>query len=681
MLAVLLLADRNTVPLQHLVDSVWPEGMPPSSTAPKQIRNTISELRQRLSGNSAIVPLTDGYRLDLHDGVLDSVTFTRRLARAGEHRSNQLIAQAITEYHRALALWRGPVLLGWDIPTLQPAIAKLNEQRLAAVEQCADLELAMGRHHQLVSELAAWTAEYPMRERLCAQFMLAMFRAGRQADAIGEYNRIRHLLDVELGVAPSAELQDRYQRILANDATLDLAPSPTAVSAPTRCDLPADVGQLTGRGDALRRISDLLQRGDDLEVNTNSATILAIDGMAGVGKTTLAVHAAHQLSHRYPDAQLFIDLQAHTSGQDPITAASALDRLLRALGLPGERIPRDLVDRSAEWRAQLARRRAIIVLDNASDASQLRPLLPGTANSAVLITTRRRLTGLDNIDLLTLDVLSPPDARQLFRIAVGDDRPNAEPAAADEILHLCGYLPLAIRIAASRLQHRPAWTVAYLASKLRDQQQRLVELQAEDRSVGGAFTLSYQCVVPEHQRFFRLLGLLPCGDVDAFTAAALTDATPQHADEVLEDLVDAHLLQQPAPGRYRLHDLVRVYAAAHTTDDERATAIARLVQYYLHTAAAAMDVIAPDERHRLPEPAPARMVLPRLADHSQAMEWMETEYSTLLAVSHYAAMQSQVRQFGDLSVILWRYFQVRDNHHPRMGADRDQSPARAPDDE
>jgi hypothetical protein len=326
--------------------------------------------------------------------------------------------------------------------------------------------------------------------------------------------------------------------------------------------------------------------------------------MAGVGKTTLAVHAAHRLADRYTDGQLFVDLQAHTAGQRPVPPSDALHALLRQLGIVADRIPLGERERSALWRAELVSRSVLVVLDNAADAEQVRPLLPGATESLILITSRRRLTDLDGAHALSLDVLPAPDAMVLFTSVVGE-RARDEYAAVGDVLRLCGHLPLAVRIASARLHHRPQWTIAYLADRLRDERRRLAELATAERGVAAAFTLSYQHLPPSQQRMFRLLGLHPGRDVDPYAAAALADVDPADAEADLEQLLDAHMLIQHEPGRYTFHDLLREHARATGAEidegQQRHKALNRLLDHYLYTAATAIDVLYPDSKHRRPK--------------------------------------------------------------------------------
>lgn len=420
-----------------------------------------------------------------------------------------------------------------------------------------------------------------------------------------------------------------------------------------RCDLPRDVSHFTGRTEEILRVLEAP------DVTGSTGVLVAIDGMAGVGKTTLAVHAARRLVDRYPDAQLFVDLHAHTPGQRALTPATALDRLLRAVNVPGEHIPDDLEERAAFWRARLADHRALIVLDNAVDSSQILPLLPGSPNCLVLVTSRRRLLGLDGTHLVSLDVMPAPDAASLFAQVVGDARPARESAAAAEIVKLCGFLPLAVGIAAARLRHRPMWTVEQLADRLRNRQRRLAELHADGRDVQAVFSLSYHHLSPDQQRLFRLTGLHPGADIDSHAAAALADLPVHRAERLLEDLVDAHLLQQPGPGRYRFHALMRQFAADRSRhEDDAATVTAskrRMLDWYLHSTAAAARRLNPNRSLDPVRQPPEDVQPPTFTSDQQALDWLDAQYDCLVAACRLAAEERMTRLAWLLPWILSHY--------------------------
>lgn len=401
-------------------------------------------------------------------------------------------------------------------------------------------------------------------------------------------------------------------------------PSPPAgAPAPPRNDLPRDVPDFTGRDAELAAV--LAAVGTD--------RVVAVDGMAGVGKTCLAVHAAHRLTPDYPDAQLYVDLHGFTAGREPLGPDPALRTLLAALGVASEKIPQEggIEPLAACWRSELAHRRAVVVLDNAVDADQVRPLLPGAGPSVALITSRNRLLGLDEVPPVSLDVLTSEESAELLARASGDPggsdgRLARDPESAAEVLRLCGHLPLALRLAAARLRHRPGWTVGILV-------ERLAEGAGE---FDTAFAMSVRQLDRAQQRFFRLLGLLPVATFDEYVAAAVGDVPLRRAQEMLEDLLDAHLVQQPAAGRYRLHDLVRQHArraaAEHDAPAELDRALGRVLDYYVHAAAAAdsaMSYLSPVRDVTAGRP-PAE--LPKFAGKHAALAWFTAEYANLMSV-------------------------------------------------
>ncbi|HEX4701675.1 MAG TPA: BTAD domain-containing putative transcriptional regulator, partial [Pseudonocardiaceae bacterium] len=437
LLGALLVDANRVVTTQDLAYRVWGDGTPPG--ARETLQSYVMRLRRTLgqgSEGSPVVTRPDGYLIEVADGALDLDRF-ETLVRQAKAAEDDPAARAKL-LRDALAEWRGDALS--DVPSdalHREVVPALREQRLAAVELRIDADLHLGQHQDVIAELTDLTARYPLLERFWAHRMLALYRSGRAAEALGCYESARKILADELGVDPGPELRELHAALLANDPALS---TPDTTRKPKgRDDLPGDIPDFAGRADAVRRLVDL---GRD----ATTVVISAIDGMAGVGKTTLAVHAAHQLAHRFPDGRLFIDLRGYTREGEPTEPAAALDVLLRAMDVPAGRIPADPDERSALWRAELAGRRVLVVLDNASSASQVRPLLPGSATCLALITSRHRLADLDTADTLSLDVLSPDEAFALFAGVIGADRAQADPAATADVLRLCGYLPLAIRI-------------------------------------------------------------------------------------------------------------------------------------------------------------------------------------------------------------------------------------------
>ncbi|MEU9294583.1 BTAD domain-containing putative transcriptional regulator [Streptomyces sp. NPDC048266] len=650
-LAYLLLHAGVAISTDRLVEAMW--GPLPPDSARAQIQTTVAAIRRMLRASEAdrmLVTRPAGYVITPEPGQLDLDEFTGLTAQASAASGDP--GEAVDRIRAALALWRGEPLAGITAAYVEGARARLNGQLLTAVERLAELELSRGRHDDLIEELTVHATANPLRERLCCQLMLALHRAGRQTDALHVARTFRATLAEEQGLDPGHAFNKLEQDIL-RDAP-DLRPPVTAPAKPQGGNfLPYDVPDFTGREDELDGLIRLWS-GDGGGV----VTISAIDGMAGVGKTTLAVHAGHRLADRFPDGQLFVDLQAHTAGQAPLDAGAALEILLGQLGVPAAQIPASVSDRAALWRSELSGRRVLTVLDNALGADQVRPLLPGASRALVLITSRRRLTDLDGAHALSLDVLPAADAVELFAAIVGE-RAAAEPLAVLDVLQLCGFLPLAVRIAAARLHHRPRWTVAYLADRLRDQRRRLSELATSERGVAAAFTLSYEQLTPDQQRMFRLLGLQPGRDISAEAASTLADLPLDDAEMLLEDLLDAHVLAQHQLGRYTFHDLLREHAlataAAQEPADARREALGRLFHHYLHTASTAIDHLYPEGRNRRPRiPAPATPGSPP-RDEAEAITWLDGERANLMATGQYASEHDWHSHTSRLAATLHRY--------------------------
>jgi tetratricopeptide (TPR) repeat protein len=574
----------------------------------------------------------------------------------------------------ALALWRGSALADVpETPLICAAVTALEERRLMAVEERLEADLRLSRHADLVGELHGLVGQHPLREHLRAQLLLALYRCGRQAEALKEYQRARAVLVAELGVEPGPGLRRMHEAILAADPALlageeirvntasgaagPLAtassrddggsgrfadgigvagPLPSAVA----CTLPADTATFTGRGQQVARICAAAAAAAR---TGRVVAIHAIDGMPGVGKTALAVHAGHLVAGQFPDRQLFVDLHAHTPGQRPADPAAVLAVLLAADGVDPRYVPRGLDERAAMWRDRLAGKRALLIFDNAASSGQVAPLLPGAAGCLVLVTSRRYLGDLPGaVAAVPLDTLPAAEAAAMFvRLA---PRAEGEAAKVAEMVALCGQLPLAISLLASLFTRHPAWALDDLIGAATA---HLLTVQAENRTVAAAFELSCQHLTAGQQRLFRHLGLHPGPDIDPYAAAALAGLPAEGAAELLDRLHGDRLLAEPAPRRYRMHNLIHQYArslaAAGDPAEERDRALGRLLDYYQHTAAIAQARLAPQATACPAGTAAAAppAAVPSLLHSRQALAWARAERANLLACLDLATCSSQ----------------------------------------
>jgi DNA-binding SARP family transcriptional activator len=542
-LVALLVEANRTVPSELLLDRVWGQARP--HRALSTLYSYVSRLRRALAAVGTEVTIgrrTGGYVITVDPAAVDLHHFRDLTALA----RNASDPEALALFDQALALWRGRPFGGLNQPWLTEVRERLDRERLTAEMDRNDIRLRRGDHQALLASLSELSARHPLDERLAGQHMLALYRAGRQQDALERFGRTRFGLASELGLDPGPALDQLHHRILSSDP--ELSPISAAVTAtPPRAGLPPLPASFTGRCTELTRLRE-------------AGPLIAVDGMAGVGKTALALTLAHHLCPMHPDGRLFLDLHAHTPGRSARTASEVLGRLLNALGVPADRLPAEDADRAALWRERVHNRRFLVVLDNVESGAQVRPLLPVPQGSVVLITSRRRLTSLDGAALLTLNPLPDNDARQLFTHLLGDDRATTEPAAVADVVRLCGNLPLALRIAAARLRHRPQWSIEHLAARLADPRTRLAELEAEDHGVAAAFDLSYRTLTADQQRVFRLLGQASVSDLSSAGVAALAGLSTARAERLLGDLVDAHLVEEHTEDRYRCTELLRAYA-------------------------------------------------------------------------------------------------------------------------
>jgi DNA-binding SARP family transcriptional activator/tetratricopeptide (TPR) repeat protein len=634
----------------------------PAESAERMLRVHVSRLRQALGasdGPGRLLARPPGYVLRVGDGELDLQLFEERVAAGRAALDQGDPGQAAVLLGAAESLWRGRPLADLEFePFARFEIQRLEELRLLAAEDRIEAELALGHHDAVCPELGRLVAEQPLRERLRGQLMLALYRSGRQAEALDTYRTGRSVLVAELGIEPGPGLRRVHEQVLAADVLLDL-PAPAGVAA-TRA-LPRDSAVFTGRD---RELAQLLDGIDGRAASGAVVSIHAIDGMAGIGKTTFAVHAAHRLAAGFPDGQFFLPLHGHTPGQRPVDPADALASLLLTAGLAPQQIPPGTEARAARWRDHLAGKKILLLLDDAVGHEQVRPLLPGTAGSLVLITSRRRLTALDDAAVISLDVLPPDEAAALLARLVGRAELASGAGPTDELTRLCGYLPLAIGLLARQLRHHPARSVAGVAAELAAARDRLAVMHAENLSVGAAFDLSYADLTEDLQRLFRRAGLVPGPGLDAYAVAALDDTSLATARRGLDELYDHHLLTEPALGRYQLHDLLREHARALAASDDPAdsdAAVGRLLDYYLHTAVLATGRnFAPQaSAYCRPLPGHPSALVPDLSTLGQAAAWLEAERANLHAAADYAATRGCSRHAIAIPAAISGYLATR----------------------
>lgn len=625
-------------------------GEEPPSQALAAVRTYASRLRKVLDPD-VLVSESGGYAIrSLGDGALDLAVAQELATDAEKAKSSGDLCHARSLLNKTLNLWDGEPLASVPGPYAETQRARLEEWRLQLLESRLDMDLEQGCHAEAVSELTALTAAHPLRERFRELLMLALYRSGRQAEALAVYADTRRLLADELGVDPRPGLKELQQRILQADPNLAEPSAPVAepAAAPVRpAQLPATVSDFTGRASFVSELGDVLASAEGRVM-----AVSALAGIGGVGKTTLAVHVAHQARGAFPDGQLYVDLQG--AGARAAEPETVLGAFLRALGAADSSIPDSLEERAALFRSMLDGRRVLVLLDNARDAAQVRPLLPGTEGCAALVTSRMRMVDLVGAHLVDLDVMSPEEALQLFTKIVGAERVAAERESALDVVAACGFLPLAIRIAASRLAARRTWTVSVLAAKLADERRRLDELQAGDLAVKATFELGYGQLEPAQARAFRLLGLADGPDISLAAAAAVLDLPVEATEDLLESLVDTSLLESAAPGRYRYHDLVRLYARACAERDEqppseRAAAMSRLLDFYLATAAGVYAIERPGDR-LVDGLEPTEYAGLHFTDGSAALDWLYNEAAPLLACVRQSADTNRLQRAVDL---LW----------------------------
>ncbi len=671
-LASLVVRANRAVSLDELVNFVWGEHPPRSAAA--TLRNYVKRLRGVLGQAAAdrIATRNGGYLIRLDTSELDATLFESLCGRGGAAiRDGDWPAAHATLSH-ALSIWRGVPLL--DVPSQvlrDEVVPRLERQRLLAIEDRIEADLSLGRHDRLVPELESLVAAHPLRERFHGQLMLALAGTGRRAEALVAYQRIRRELVGELGVEPGPQVQELHRRILVGDPRLALPRPPARDTAvrPARIppvpprQLPAPVRHFTGRGRELQALTNLLAptgRSADMVIG-------AISGTAGIGKTALAVHWACRYADRFPDGQLYVNLRGFDPSARPVPAAAALRCFLDAFGVPSTRIPVDLDAQIGLYRSVLAGKRVLILLDNACEPEQVRPLLPGAPGCLVLITSRSRLTdlvALDGAEPVTVDLLSRAEAALLLARRLGRVRIHRAALAADELVDLCARLPLALNIVASHALSQPALPLGELAAELVDARHRLDRLRAGAGAADlrAVFSWSYQKLTGPAAHVFRMLGVHPGPDICLATAASLAGTGVAETHRALSELTAAHLTEQRAD-RYRSHDLLRAYAAEQVRTDERAPAVYRLLDHYLHTAHRATLLLFPArDPVALSSPQPG-IALAEIDTERAALAWFDAERPALVAIATLAAAEGFDSHAWQIPTVAAAYLERR-GHWP-----------------
>ncbi|WP_162959314.1 AfsR/SARP family transcriptional regulator [Micromonospora tulbaghiae] len=623
LLAALVVHANQTLRIDWLSDAIW-DGQPPP-TAAATLHSYVCRLRSRLAGTGPdgadrIRTDADGYRLRVEPGELDSDVFQDLMDRGRSAAGQGRHVEACEQLKSALKSWRGPALANISAKFAEVFAVSLDESRVAVMAEWLELELGLGRHQEVIPDLRMLTQRYPLRQRLVRLLMLALYRSGQQAEALHVFRAARHALVEELGVEPGPALQALHQQILNNDAVLDHRHSADTAG---RHNLPPDVDDFTGRTDEVHRLLEVIAPEDP---GRTALLVNAVNGMPGVGKTALAVHVAHLLADHYPDGQLFLDLHGHQPDQRPRDPADALGALLLLLGVSERSIPATLEQRAAMWRTQLMHRRVVVVLDDATSLAQVEPLLPGSRNCLVLVTSRGRLDGLRTRHTMTLEPMSELDAGSLLGRMLGESRTAGEPQNVKILADLCHRLPLALRIVGARLGNRPSWQIGDLIERLRGPG-GLSRLTAGNLSLDATFAESYRRLHSGQRRVITLLGAHAAESFDVGAAAAAAALDSAEAERVLESLVDANLLEARGFGRYAMHALLRDYLQAASTAAGREhadEAVRRVADYHLHTLRNVYRSFFPDGvpvnlGYPLPDVRPLDF-----GDRSAALRWYQS---------------------------------------------------------
>lgn len=647
-LAVLLLHTNRPIGRQQIIDAVWGTAHPTHAVNLLQrhvssLRRVLEPQRSARAASDRVVWTDGGYLFTVASGNLDLEQFDSSVSLARAARVAGDLPKAAAALHSALQLWRGPACDGLFSPYLDAQREQLAERRISALEERIDLDLALGNHLDVIAELRALVADYPLRERLRGLLMSALYRSGRQADALAAYQDARRQLRDEVGVAPAAPLQRLQQQILAADP--DLAPpapsrpitvstsTPVREHIPMPAQLPRDLSTFVGRHSELRQLNSLINEGKSPE----GPAVTALLGMAGVGKTALAMHWAHQIRDQFSDGQVYLNLRGHDPTEPLMDPGEALRTVLEAFSVPASQIPAGLEARAALYRSVLSGQRVLIVLDNVHDAEQVRPLLPGSAGCRVLLTSRNQLTSLAVIDgahLLAIEPLSDSDAQALLARRLGAHRLAQEAAAVEQIVQACAGLPLALSVVAARAA--PEFPLSVVADRLRAAQGRLDAFDGGDETANLRSLLagSYRYLSPGAARLFRLLPLLPGPDFASCVVAGLAGIGQLDADSPMFELRRANLINETKPGLYTMHELHRAYACelslSYDTDEERRRALRGLSEHCLHPAHRADRLLSQfGEDHRTWRPSRSPVAPDDLPAHHDALDWFTAQHQGL----------------------------------------------------
>ncbi len=684
-LSVLALSAGAPVPGSRLVEAVWQEA--PPATARTQLQICVSGLRRRLADLGLPVTIStsrEGYQLDLAEDHLDLHRFTTAAAGARELAREGDLEAADATYSAALVQWRGPALDGVASPLVERAALRLDRQRAEVIAARAQIRLRLGRHEEVAAELTPLVAERPLDEELRRLLMQALIAGHRRIDALEVFRAGRHVLIDELGLEPGAELQELHARALQGKAIDEAAAAPVPLPKVLPRQLPAGPAAFVGREAELSRIHEHLAGPPDPQTSF-SVRVVVVHGAGGVGKSTLAVRAAHELAPRFPDGQLYADLHQELDDDPGVRTTRLLGRFLRALGMADALVPDDAAERATAYRSRLAGKRVLVVLDGVTDPADVAAALPGSPGSAVLVTARTRLAGLPGVASMGLRVMPDESGLALLATHVGQDRVAQEPEAARRLVTACDGLPLALAIAGARLASRPHWRLADLVDRLQDEGSRLDELSIGGLRLRSTLELSHQALDPDARRLFRLLALPTFPRLPVWAAGALL-GDERRGDDALGGLLETHLVTTRAGAtgvRVVLHDLVRVFAAEQHAPADHREAVERLLHGWLALAEASYLPVFGDRL--LPGPLPVHWTPPRRILHAvvrDPLPWVDDERTSLVAAIHTALELNHPQLAWRLGLAAAAVFEVRGHFddwrsialHTQAAADADGDP-------